>query len=51
MGILLSQSRRSQDRTRAIEEIKKAIQKNTQNLDFPNNRAEKLIADLQQKKK
>jgi hypothetical protein len=51
LGLLLSQSRRTQDRARAVEEFKKAIQKNPMNFDFLNSRAEKMIADLQQKKR
>lgn len=51
MAILLSQSRRRQDRDRALQEFKTAIQKNAQNLDFLNSRAEQLLANLQKQKR
>jgi hypothetical protein len=51
MAIVLSQSRRRQDRDRAIQEFKTAIQKNGQNLDFLNSRAEQLLANLQKQKR
>jgi tetratricopeptide (TPR) repeat protein len=51
MGIVLSQSKKSKDQTRAVEELRKAIQKNSQNLEFQNRVAEQLIANLQSRKK
>jgi Tfp pilus assembly protein PilF len=51
MAIVLSQSRRRQDRDRAVQEFKTAIQKNAQNLDFLNSRAEQLLANLQKQKR
>jgi tetratricopeptide (TPR) repeat protein len=51
LGIALSQSKKSKDVTRAMEELKKAIQKNSQNLEFQNRVAEELLASLQSRKK
>jgi Tfp pilus assembly protein PilF len=51
LGIVLSQSKSRRDLARAEEELKKAIQKNGNNLEFPNRTAEQLLADLQKRKK
>lgn len=51
LGIVLSQSKSKKDLARAEEELKKAIQKNGNNLEFPNRTAEQLLADVQKRKK
>jgi len=51
LGIVLSQSKSKKDLTRAEEELKKAIQQNGNNLEFPNRIAELLLADVQKRKK
>ncbi|HWN98233.1 MAG TPA: tetratricopeptide repeat protein [Blastocatellia bacterium] len=51
LGIVLSQSKSKKDLARADEELKKAIQLNGNNLEFPNRVAEQLLTDLQKKKK
>ncbi|MFY9607509.1 MAG: tetratricopeptide repeat protein [Blastocatellia bacterium] len=51
LGIVLSQSKSKRDLARAEEELKKAIQKNGNNLEFPNRTAEQLLADVQKRKK
>ena len=51
IGLVLSQSKKSKDLTRAVDELKKAIQKNSQNLEFQNRVAEQIIANLQSRKK
>ena len=51
LAIVLSQSKSKKDLARAEEEFKKAISKNTTNLEFSNRRAERLLADLQKRKK
>ena len=51
LGIVLSQSKSRRDLARAEEELKKAIQKNGNNLEFPNRTAEQLLADIQKRKK
>jgi len=51
LGLALAQSKKKKDRDRAVEELKKAMQKNPDNLDFLNRDAEALITNLQSKKK
>jgi tetratricopeptide (TPR) repeat protein len=51
LAIVYSQSKSKKDLARAEEEFKKAIAKNTSNLEFSNRKAEALLADLQKKKK
>jgi tetratricopeptide (TPR) repeat protein len=51
LGIIYSQSKSKKDLARAEEEFKKAIAKNTNNLEFSNRAAERLLADLQKRKK
>ena len=51
LGIVLSQSKSKRDLTRAEEELKKAIQQNGNNIEFPNRIAEQLLADVQKRKK
>lgn len=51
LGIVLSQSKNKKDLVRAEEELKKAIQKNGNNLEFPTRTAEQLLADVQKRKK
>ncbi|MEK6303101.1 MAG: tetratricopeptide repeat protein [Acidobacteriota bacterium] len=51
LGIVLSQSKSKRDLTRAEEELKKAIQQNGNNMEFPNRIAEQLLADVQKRKK
>jgi tetratricopeptide (TPR) repeat protein len=51
LAIVYSQSKSKKDLTRAEEEFKKAIAKNTNNLEFSNRAAERLLADLQKRKK
>jgi tetratricopeptide (TPR) repeat protein len=50
LGIFFAQSKKGKERERAAQELKMAIQKNTGNLEFPNSRAEQLLADLQKRK-
>lgn len=51
LAIVYSQSKSKKDLARAEEEFKKAIAKNTNNLEFSNRAAERLLADLQKRKK
>ncbi|HSO75590.1 MAG TPA: tetratricopeptide repeat protein [Blastocatellia bacterium] len=51
LGIVLGQSKNKRDLVRAEEELKKAIQKNGNNLEFPNRSAELLLADVQKRRK
>jgi tetratricopeptide (TPR) repeat protein len=51
LGIIYAQSKKAKEASHAEEELKLAIQKNQQNLEFQNSVAEKLISDLQKKKK
>jgi tetratricopeptide (TPR) repeat protein len=51
LGIIYAQSKKAKEASRAEDELKLAIQKNRQNLEFQNSIAEKLISDLQKKKK
>jgi Flp pilus assembly protein TadD len=51
LAIVLSQSKNKRDWTRAEEEFKKAIQMNAQNLEFQNSSAEKMLAEVQKRKK
>jgi len=51
LGITYSQSKNKKDWSKAEDEFKKAIQLNTQNLDFQNTAAEKMLADVQKRKK
>ncbi|HKP86556.1 MAG TPA: tetratricopeptide repeat protein [Blastocatellia bacterium] len=51
LGIVLAQSKSKKDRTRAEEELDKAIKMNSGNLEFQNQIAEKLLADLKARKK
>jgi tetratricopeptide (TPR) repeat protein len=51
LGIYYSQSKSKKDWPKAEDELKKAIQMNSQNLEFQNATAERLLADVQKKKK
>ena len=51
LAIVYSQSKSKKDLARAEEEFKKAIAKNTNNFEFSNRAAERLLADLQKRKK
>jgi tetratricopeptide (TPR) repeat protein len=51
LAIAYSQSKSKKDWTRAEEEFKKAIQLNSQNLEFQNSSAEKMLAEVQKRKK
>ncbi len=51
LAIVYSQSRSKRDWSRSEEEFKKAIQLNSQNLEFQNTTAEKLLAEVQKRKK
>jgi hypothetical protein len=51
LGITYSQSKNKKDWSKAEDEFKKAIQLNTQNVDFQNTAAEKMLADVQKRKK
>ncbi|MEK6287416.1 MAG: tetratricopeptide repeat protein [Acidobacteriota bacterium] len=51
LAIVYSQSKSKKDWSKAVDEFKKAIQMNSQNLEFQNSVAEKMLADVQKKKK
>ena len=51
LAIAYSQSKSKRDWSRSEEEFKKAIQMNSQNLEFQNSAAEKLLAEVQKRKK
>ena len=51
LAIAHSQSKSKKDWTRAEEEFKKAIQMNSQNQEFQNSSAEKMLAEVQKRKK
>lgn len=51
MGIVYSKSKKSKEWDRAVEELKKAIEKNPQNVEFQNRSAEQLLADIQKRKR
>lgn len=51
LGIVLGQSKNKRDLVRAEEELKKAIQMNGNNSEFPNRAAEQLLADVQKRRK
>jgi tetratricopeptide (TPR) repeat protein len=51
LAIYYSQSRSKKDWSRAEDEIKKAIQMNSQNLEFQNSSAERMLAEVQKRKK
>ncbi|HEX8185899.1 MAG TPA: tetratricopeptide repeat protein [Blastocatellia bacterium] len=51
LAIVYSQSKSKKDLARAEEEFKKAIAKNTGNMEFSNRKAERLLAELQKRKK
>ena len=51
LAIVYTQSKNKKDWSRAEDEFKKAIQLNSQNLEFQNSRAERLLADVQKRKK
>jgi tetratricopeptide (TPR) repeat protein len=51
MAIVYSQSKNKKDWSRAEDEFKKAIALNTENIEFQNSTAERLLAELQKKKK
>lgn len=51
LGIIYSLSKKDKDWKRAEEELKQAIQKNPNNVEFQNRVAEQLIADLNNRKK
>jgi len=50
-AIVLSQSKSKKDWTRAEEEFKKAISMNPQNLEFQNSAAERMLGEVQKRKK
>ena len=50
-AIVLSQSKSKKDWARAEEEFKKAISMNPQNIEFQNSAVEKMLADVQKRKK
>ena len=51
LAIFYSQGKSKRDWSRSEEEFKKAIQLNSQNLEFQNNSAEKMLAEVQKRKK
>lgn len=51
VAIVLSQSKNKKDWSRAEEEFKKAISMNSQNLEFQNSSAERMLAEVQKRKK
>ncbi len=51
LGIYYSQSKSKKDWARAGDEFRKAIQLNTQNIEFQNAAAERMLADVQKRKK
>lgn len=51
LAIVFTQSKNKKDWSRAEDEFKKAIQMNPQNLEFQNSAAERLLADVQKRKK
>ena len=51
LAIYYSQSKSKKDWSRAEDEFKKAIQMNSQNLEFQNSAAERMLADVQKRKK
>jgi tetratricopeptide (TPR) repeat protein len=51
LGIYYAQSKNKKDWSRAEDEFKKAIQLNSQNLEFQNSTAERMLADVQKRKK
>ncbi|HJZ69653.1 MAG TPA: hypothetical protein VKF81_16125, partial [Blastocatellia bacterium] len=51
LAIVYSQSKNKKDWSKAEDEFKKAIQMNAQNLEFQNNSAEKLLTEVQKRKK
>lgn len=50
LALFFGQSRRGNERQRAAQEFKTAMEKNTGNLEFQNSRAEQLLAELQKRK-
>ena len=51
LAIVYSQSKSKKDWSRAEDEFKKAISMNTQNIEFQNSTAERLLAEVQKRKK
>jgi tetratricopeptide (TPR) repeat protein len=51
LAIVYTQSKSKKDWSRAEDEFKKAIQLNSQNLEFQNSAAERMLADVQKRKK
>ncbi len=51
LAIYYSQSKNKKDLTRAEDEFKKAIQLNSQNLEFQNGAAERMLSEVQKRKK
>jgi Tfp pilus assembly protein PilF len=51
LAIVYSQSKNKKDWSRAEDEFKKAISMNPQNIEFQNSSAERLLAEVQKKKK
>jgi Flp pilus assembly protein TadD len=51
LAIVYSQSKSKKDWSRAEDEFRKAIQLNSQNIDFQNSSAEKMLVDVQKKRK
>jgi tetratricopeptide (TPR) repeat protein len=51
LGIIYSKSKKSKEVDRAVEELKKAIEKNREGLEFSNRAAEQMIAEIQNRKR
>ena len=51
LAIAYSQSKNKKDWSRAEDEFKKAISMNPQNIEFQNSSAERLLAEVQKRKK
>jgi tetratricopeptide (TPR) repeat protein len=51
LGIVYSKSKKKDELARAVDELKRAVQKNPANLEFQNRTAQQLILDLQKTKK
>jgi Tfp pilus assembly protein PilF len=51
LAIVYSQSKNKKDWSKAEDEFKKAIQMNAQNLEFQNSAAERMLAEVQKRKK
>jgi tetratricopeptide (TPR) repeat protein len=51
LGLVLADSKKKKDRDRAEEELKKAIELNSKNLEFPNSAAQRVLASMGDGKK